>query len=491
MTAPAGGGKSHLLRRVLADVEMKVAAGVAFPPLGSRPLDPLRALLAGLGAAEDRDSEDQIADPLALAASRRARIEPSAIVVDDVHWASREEVASLARAIAGSEHAVPLAWILSARTAALPALSSLVDLADLRVELPALEPVDLARLVARRLGDVPDTVGAHIALGAERGNPLYLEHLSEAIREGCSNGTLPRSLHEAVLSRLDVMVERSRRLRRWSHSISARGEVEALEREVGDWLDRLETSDIADRATIGRYLARLRAVDVDLVVARSVLRMPVAANRRLGWAVERLAAGSTDGLLDYLETVARDGEATRAASEARTAAERAQRTLRLADAARLLAFASAYDESPALARQRGDLALASVARRMRSRHIAQPRTVAMMTLSYSGERLGLRRCSVECTTRARASRCCYSDRTSSQSSRAVLVSIWLGFTDCRLPPQAASRREASREPSPGPGRANPKPRVRRSEASCWPVNRSRARPNWSRPPRCPISHDSP
>ena len=358
VTAPAGGGKSHLLRRVLADVEMKVAAGVAFPPLGSRPLDPLRALLAGLGVAVDRDSEDQIGDRLALAASRRARVEPSAIVVDDVHWASREEVASLARAIAGSEHAVPLAWVLSARTAALPALSSLVDLADLRVELPALEPVDRARLVARRLGDLPDTLGAHIALGAERGNPLYLEHLSEAVREGCPNGTLPRTLHEAVLSRLEGMVERARRLAHWSLPVSAREEVEALEREVGDWLDRLETSDIADRATIGRYLARLRAVDVDLVVARSVLRMPVAANRRLGWAVERLAAASTDGLLDYLETVARDGAGTRAASEARAAAERAQRTLRLGDAERLLAFASKCDETPALARHRGDLALA-------------------------------------------------------------------------------------------------------------------------------------
>ena len=46
VSAPAGGGKSYLLRRVLADARIRLAAGVAFPLLGSRALDPLRALLA-------------------------------------------------------------------------------------------------------------------------------------------------------------------------------------------------------------------------------------------------------------------------------------------------------------------------------------------------------------------------------------------------------------------------------------------------------------
>jgi hypothetical protein len=68
---------------------------------------------------------------------------------------------------------------------------------------------------------------------------------------------------------------------------------------------------VADLKTIGRYLARLRAADFELVVARSLLGMPVPANRRLAWAVERLAAASTDALLDYLEEVASDGRAPR------------------------------------------------------------------------------------------------------------------------------------------------------------------------------------
>jgi hypothetical protein len=115
---------------------------------------------------------------------------------------------------------------------------------------------------------------------------------------------------------------------------------------------------VADLETIGRYLGRLRAADFELVVALSLLGMPVPANRRLAWAVERLSAASTEALLDYLDAIASDGRGTQAAHEARAAAERAERALRLRDAARLLEFATRHDVRPELAGKRGDLALA-------------------------------------------------------------------------------------------------------------------------------------
>ncbi len=359
VSAPAGGGKSHLLRCVLADADIRLVAGVAFPPLGARPLDPLRSLLAGLGAASDSYGHECLAAALGQAASRRARTQPTAVVADDVHWASPEAITALRRAIELSESDVRLAWILSTRTAALPRLSALTELADVTVDLPPLEPADRTRLLAQRLGAVPDRVRTHVEVGAPRGNPLYLEHLAAAIAEGCADEVLPGTLHEGVLARLDGLVKRAHLLTHWSPRGFHRGQdLEALERELGDWLDRLETSDVADLTTIGRYLARLQAVDVDLLVARSVLRMPVAANRRLRWAVERLAAASTDAVLDYLRTVAEGGRGTQAAYEAHASAARARRTLRLADAERLLAFASQYDSRPELARERGDVALA-------------------------------------------------------------------------------------------------------------------------------------
>jgi hypothetical protein len=357
--APAGGGKSYLLRRVLADCAVAPAAGVAFPPLGSRPLDPVRSLLADLGGAEGADRQD-LGAALAHSANQRARIEPSAIVIDDLHWASPEAVSAVRGAIAASDDGAPLAWILSMRTSSLAALSQLVELADLTVELPPLDPEERAALLAQRLGSVPDRVRAHVATGAERGNPLYLEHLAAAIQEGSEGMALPGTLHEAVMTRLDHLVERARVLTHWSQRrYGGSTELEALERRLGDWLDRLETTDVADLATIGRYLGRLRAVDFELVLARSLLGMPIAANRRLAGAVERLSAASTDSLVDYLETVARGGKAARAAYEARVAADRAERSLRLVDADRLLAFASGHDaDREELAGRSGDLALA-------------------------------------------------------------------------------------------------------------------------------------
>ena len=100
--APAGGGKSYLLRRVLADSAVAPAAGVAFPPLGSRPLDPVRSLLADLGGAEEADRQG-LGAALADSANQRARIEPSAIVIDDLHWASPEAVSAVHGAIAASD----------------------------------------------------------------------------------------------------------------------------------------------------------------------------------------------------------------------------------------------------------------------------------------------------------------------------------------------------------------------------------------------------
>ena len=358
VSAPAGGGKSYLLRRVLADAGIRLAGGVAFPPLGSQAMDPLRELLAMLDETSRGLADERLGATLGEAATHRGQIEASAIVVDDIHWAAPEAIAQLRDAISATAYDVPVAWILSTRSTAVKHLGSLVELADLRVELPPLDPADRAALLAQRLGELPEAIRAHVACHAERGNPLYLDHLAESIREGCANDALPGTLHEAVLTRLDGLVTRARELARWSRlATDPRRDLEALEQQLGDWLDRLEGSDVADLATIGRYLARLRAADFESVIARSLLGMPVPANRRVAWAVERLGAASTDALVDYLDGLASEGKGTKAAHEAQAAAERAERALRLGDAARLLEFATRDDPRPELVAKRGDLAL--------------------------------------------------------------------------------------------------------------------------------------
>ena len=404
VSAPAGGGKSYLVRRVLADSGVRLAGGVAFPPLGSRSLDPVRALLAAVQERPGSVCEDRLGLAIAEAAARRAEAGPCAIVIDDVHWASPRAVAEVTMAIAQTAEITMLAWVLLTRTSALERVRALIELADLTLELPPLVPSDRERLLVGRLGSVPAGVRRHVGGGPARGNPLYLVHLAELIKERPGSSRLPDTLHEAVLMRLDQLADRVRQLTAWpNRSFNVQDDLQQLEHDVGDWLDRLETSDIADLMTIGRYLARLRGIDADLVIARSILGMPVASNRRLAQTVERLAAASTDALLDFLQTEVAGGRASWAVHAAEAAAAGAERALRLVDAERLLGFASVHDPDPALravveiSRWRSDGPAKP------SPHIKRRPAEASLTRGWDGQLLQRRRCAG--MSRARL-RCC-------------------------------------------------------------------------------------
>jgi type II secretory pathway predicted ATPase ExeA len=361
VTAPAGGGKSYLLRHLLGGGELRVAGGVAFAPLGERSLELVQALATSLGGepcGEDA-SPDAVGTALARAATACARQTPSAVVVDDLHWAAPDALRALVHAIDASDAEVPLAWVLSARTAAIAALAELTAITDRVITLDPLSEAERVALLEARLEEVSDELHAHVARGAERGNPLYLEHLAATVG-GHRARPLPATLHEAVLARLDDLARQADALTSWPAWAGDRRErLEALERELEDWLDRLETNDVAELATIGRYLGRLRGVDVTLVVARSLLGMPVRTSRRLAHTIERLSAASVDAHLAYLATLALDGHLSQAAAAARTAAEQAQRELRLGDAERMIAFACQQQpHDHALLRSHGDVALA-------------------------------------------------------------------------------------------------------------------------------------
>ena len=359
VTAPAGGGKSYLLRHVIAAGALRLAGGVAFAPLGERSLDLLAALATQLDGASGDGSEQEVAARLARAATASAQETPSAVVIDDLHWAQPEALHVLASAVASSAVDVPLAWVLSTRAAALAQLAEVGELVDTVIALDPLSGSQRVALLEARLDEVSEELREHVVGGEERGNPLYLEHLAAALGEDRSIA-LPATLHEAVLVRLDHLAAQAEALSSWpAWSIDRRGRLEVLERELEDWLDRLETNDIAGLSTIGRYLGRLRGVDVTLVVARSLLGMPVRTSRRLAHAIERLSAASVDAHLAYLATVALDGHLSQAAAAARAAAEQAQRELRLCDAERLVAFAvQQQPHDHMLLRMHGDLALA-------------------------------------------------------------------------------------------------------------------------------------
>ena len=476
VSAPAGGGKSYLLRRVLADAEIKLAAGVAFPPLGSHPMDPLRALLAGLDPTNTDGEDRRLGAALGEAATRRARAEPSAIVVDDIHWATPEAVAVLRDAIAATPVDVPLAWILSTRTAALARLGALGELADSRLELPPLEPADRMTLLARRLGQLPEATRAHVARGAERGNPLYLDHLAEAIKEGCVDDALPGTLHEAVLARLEGLVGRAQD----AHALvepkpvprrAARGgrtRAWGLARPAGDHRRGRSRDDRPVPGPTPR--GRLRAGGRSQPAAGC--RSPPTGDWRgrwRGWPRRAPTRCSTTWRLSPAT-----GGGRQAAHEARAAAERAEQALRLRDAERLLDFATRHDLRSELACKRGDLALA----------LGRPHDAlrAYRTAAAGGDqgpelerrvaRAEVLIGDVDHAMSRLEDLAAQADRTPASAYAARLDLARLRA----LPPPPADGLAARRPgggslgPRRGPERAIRKPRARRSAASCWRAN---------------------
>ena len=212
-------------------------------------------------------------------------------------------------------------------------------------------------LLARRFGQLPEATRLTWCL-ARTWQPVYLDHLAEVIKEGCDDDALPGTLHEAVLARLERLVGRARMLTHWSNrSLSRDGQLEAVERELGlarPARDHRRGRSRDDRPVPGPTpRGRLRAGGHAQPDGDAGPRQPAT-----GVAVERLAAASTDALLDYLAALASDGRGSQAAHEARAAAERAEQALRLRDAERLLDFATRHDLRSELACKRGDLALA-------------------------------------------------------------------------------------------------------------------------------------
>lgn len=83
-------------------------------------------------------------------------------------------------------------------------------------------------------------------------------------------------------------------------------EFEAIEAELGLWLDRLETGDYADRDVVAGYLGQLHRVEFNLFMIAALLGHPRPRSTRLGEAIERLLLGCADSVLAELTRRADD-----------------------------------------------------------------------------------------------------------------------------------------------------------------------------------------
>ncbi len=336
ITAAAGGGKSKLLRTWLGRHERARVSviGAAGSPFGQSPRALVDRLLDALGAplAADVPVADVLA-ALANALECEMRQRPVVVMIDDLHWADTDSLALLRKL---SARRLPgCLFVIALRSSFVPSAAWLMNRADL-IALPPLCSDERDRLLRRLLPSETDAqLRATLAAAPQGGNPLYLEHAAAYLHEAGPSAPLPKTLHEAVLSRLELV--RARVYRR-GYDLPSPKDLATIEQMVGEWLDRLETGDYEDRATIAEYLSLLENIDAGLVIAGSLAGVPQKRNRRLAAAVERFYSASVGERLDALQRLAKHKPANAAHAAAR-GAEQATAKVRLKDAAGFLELA--------------------------------------------------------------------------------------------------------------------------------------------------------
>ncbi len=258
------------------------------------------------------------------------RIEREAVevlVLDDIHWADGDGVAFIRHLLDALASKKVLALLVT-RPSGRQNLAALTP--DRAVELPPLANQVSQELAERLAGS------SHVAVAAAqhaKGNPLFLEHFALWAKEtGYRGGAhAPASLHQVIAARivhlsktrLEDIQQRLRWGAAWDRE-SIRQALAGLEREIGLWLDRLETGDYGDRVEVSRHLVELERLDFEIFLAGTLSGQPRPRSSRLREAIERLTAGSAKQILADLKdraAHANDAEKINILNEARRAAQ--------------------------------------------------------------------------------------------------------------------------------------------------------------------------
>jgi class 3 adenylate cyclase/tetratricopeptide (TPR) repeat protein len=139
-----------------------------------------------------------------------ARRQPVLGVVEDVHWADPSTLELLGAVLARVEHERIL-LVLSTRPDFRPAWRSRPWLH--RLALDRLSPEDTTALVRQVAGSrelPPETLQQLVA--RTDGIPLFVEELTQGVLEGGTTATIPLTLHELLLARLDRLPARQKAL---------------------------------------------------------------------------------------------------------------------------------------------------------------------------------------------------------------------------------------------------------------------------------------
>ncbi len=347
IVAPAGGGKSKLIRSWLASCKNNTESirvlGSNASPFGAQRFSVINDLLRGLGHEKFIGSSPYEASRRLERALRKANLNYSTIVViEDLHWADQDSLLTLKLlkksdlrsclviAAMRTSFAESASWLNVGKTVFLhlPGLNLHETNSLLHVLLPEPEFREVATILCRM---------------PQASNPLYLEQCSAYLRESDQKEHLPRSLHEAVLDRLKMLSKSINESSRMRYEFDLKGSIDRIEREVCEWLDRLETGDYEGRKALAGYLGILQNIDTQLIILKSIHGRPILRNRRLVAAIDRFYSASFFENVEAIKDLSNMSRSN-AAYASQRAAYRAEEDLRIRDLIGYLTLEEQYTE---------------------------------------------------------------------------------------------------------------------------------------------------
>ena len=188
------------------------------PPLRSA----LDAILPGLGtgAAVGDAPQSRVFEALLSLVESLTEDRPVLLVIEDLHWAdssTRSFISFLARTVCNEQLLVVGTYRsdeLHRRHPLRPLLAELAsDQYTRLLELPRFTPEEIAEQLEGILADRPEPELVERVYARSEGNPLYAEEILAAGPDG--RGTLPPTLRDALMLRVDRLSPRAQELLRW------------------------------------------------------------------------------------------------------------------------------------------------------------------------------------------------------------------------------------------------------------------------------------
>lgn len=208
--------------------------------------DLLGAALGVLGAAEAEHAPGQLSWAALRWAEQLADAQPLVLVFEDVHWAE-EPLLDVIEHLARSLREVPVLIVALARPELLDArpawgggirTATAIDLAP----LSGSDSEELADALLSR-ANAPEAERGPLLERAE-GNPLFLEEIVQAVREGCGLDGIPETLQALIAARIDRLAADEKHLLQSAALVGRvfwQGALESLvpDLEVADLLEAL------------------------------------------------------------------------------------------------------------------------------------------------------------------------------------------------------------------------------------------------------------